>query len=115
VVSVLDGICPGACERFVCGIPLGDCMEPAALSARGGGTQARGRFRLTRAIRHGTGDDMAALHQFLDILLKPDNIPIAGMLVLVLFFTWVAFREALRNDKLIEQGRADEILKEMQK
>ena len=57
---------------------------------------------------------MAALHQFLSILFKPDNIPIAGMLLLVFFFTWVAFRQALRNDRLIEQGRQDEILKEMQ-
>ncbi len=57
---------------------------------------------------------VVALHQFLDILLKPDNIPIAGMLILVLFFTWVAFRQALRNDRLMEQGRGDEILKEMQ-
>lgn len=57
---------------------------------------------------------MAAWHQFLDILLKPDNIPIAGMLVLVLFFTWVALRQALRNDRLIEQGREDEVLREMQ-
>jgi hypothetical protein len=57
---------------------------------------------------------MAALHQFLSILLQPDNIPIAGMLVLVLFFTWVGFRQALRNDRLIEQGREDEILREMQ-
>ena len=58
--------------------------------------------------------NVAALHQFLDILLKPDNIPIAGMLILVLFFTWVGFRQALRNDRLAEQGREDEILKEMQ-
>ena len=57
---------------------------------------------------------VAALKQFLDILLKPDNIPIAGMLVLVLFFTWVGLRQALRNDRLIEQGREDEVLKEMQ-
>ncbi len=57
---------------------------------------------------------MAALRQFLDILLKPDNIPIAGMLVLVFFFTWVGFKQALRNDHLVEQGREDEILKEMQ-
>jgi hypothetical protein len=57
---------------------------------------------------------MSGLDQFLDILLKPDNIPIAGMLILVLFFTWVAFRQALRNDRLIEQGREDEVLKEMQ-
>jgi len=57
---------------------------------------------------------VAALWQFLDILLKPDNIPIAGMMVLVLFFTWLGFKQALRNDRLVEQGREDEILKEMQ-
>ena len=57
---------------------------------------------------------MAALRQFLEILFKPDNIPIAGMLVLVLFFTWVGFGQALPNDSLMEQGRGDEVLKEMQ-
>ncbi len=54
------------------------------------------------------------LHQFLEILIKPDNIPIVGMLVLVLFFTWLGFKQALRNDRLEEQGRESEILKEMQ-
>jgi hypothetical protein len=58
---------------------------------------------------------MAAVRQFLDILLKPDNIPIAGMLLLVFFFTWIGLKQARRNDQLIEQGRTDEILKEMQK
>jgi hypothetical protein len=58
---------------------------------------------------------MQALSQFFSILLRPDNIPIAGMLVLVLFFTWVALKQALRNDRLIEQGREEEILKEMQR
>jgi hypothetical protein len=57
---------------------------------------------------------MNALWQFIDILLKPDNIPIAGMLVLVLFFTWVGFRQGIRNDRLLQEGREDEILKEMQ-
>lgn len=57
---------------------------------------------------------MNALWQFIDILLKPDNIPIAGMLVLVLFFTWVGFKQGIRNDKLMQEGREDEILKEMQ-
>jgi len=47
-------------------------------------------------------------------MLKPDNIPIVGLLLLVFFFTWVAFREARKNDQLIEEGRRDEILKEMQ-
>ena len=58
---------------------------------------------------------MEALHQFLAILTKPDNIPIVFMLLLVLFFTWVGLKQALRNDRLIEQGREDDILKEMQR
>jgi hypothetical protein len=55
------------------------------------------------------------VEQFLEVLLKPDNIPIVGMLFLVLFFTWVGLRQGLRNDRLIEQGREDEVLKEMQR
>jgi hypothetical protein len=58
---------------------------------------------------------MEALHQFLAILTKPDNIPIVFMLVLVLFFTWVGLKQALRNDRLIEQGREVDVLKEMQR
>jgi ABC-type microcin C transport system permease subunit YejE len=58
---------------------------------------------------------MEALHQFVEILTKPDNIPIVFMLVLVLFFTWVGLKQALRNDYLIEQGREEDILKEMQR
>ena len=53
--------------------------------------------------------------QFLEIMLKPDNIPIVGLMFLIGFFTWIAFREARKNDQLIEEGRADEVLKEMQK
>jgi len=56
----------------------------------------------------------SGLDQFIEILTKPDNVPIAGMLLLVLFFTWMAFREARKNDQLIEEGREDEVLKEMQ-
>ena len=58
---------------------------------------------------------MEAFWQFLDILTKPDNIPIVFMMVLVMFFTWLGFKQALRNDALAEQGREDEILKEMQR
>jgi uncharacterized membrane protein len=53
--------------------------------------------------------------QFIGILTKADNIPIVFMLFLVLFFTWVGFKQALRNDHLIEQGREEEILREMQR
>jgi uncharacterized membrane protein len=58
--------------------------------------------------------EKSGLDRLLDIMLKPDNIPIVGLMVLVFFFTWLAFREARKNDQLIEEGRADEILKEMQ-
>jgi hypothetical protein len=72
-------------------------------------------FRLTPEKLRGSGSRMEALHQFLEILTKPDNIPIVFMLVLVLFFTWVGLKQALRNDRLIEQGREEDILKEMQR
>jgi len=52
---------------------------------------------------------------FLEIVTKPDNIPILGMLLLILFFTWIGIRQAFRNDKLIEEGKKDEILDEMWK
>jgi len=58
--------------------------------------------------------EKSGLGQLLAIMLRPDNIPIVGLMVLVFFFTWLAFREARKNDQLIEEGRADEILKEMQ-
>ena len=58
--------------------------------------------------------EKSGLGQLLEIMLKPDNIPIVGLMVLVFFFIWLAFREARKNDQLIEEGRADEILKEMQ-
>jgi len=57
----------------------------------------------------------SGLQNFLDIVTKPDNIPIVGMLLLVLFFTWVGMRQAFRNDKLTEEGRKDEIPEEMWK
>jgi hypothetical protein len=61
------------------------------------------------------GSRMEAFWQFIEILVKPDNIPIVFMMVLVMFFTWLGFKQALRNDRLAEQGREDEILKEMQR
>ena len=49
------------------------------------------------------------------ILLKPDNIPIVGMLFVVGFFLVWGLKEARRNDKLIKQGKRDEIVKDMQR
>ena len=39
------------------------------------------------------------------IVTKPDNIPIVGLIFIILFFTWVAMYQAVRNDKRIEEGK----------
>jgi len=49
----------------------------------------------------------------LEIITKPDNIPIVGMLILVIFFTWLGLRKAFKHDKCIEEGKEDEISNEM--
>ena len=59
--------------------------------------------------------ETTALGHFLSIMLEPDNIPILGMLFLILFFSYLGFREARKNDQLIDAGKRDEVLKEMQK
>jgi hypothetical protein len=51
----------------------------------------------------------------LEIITKPDNIPIVAMLILVIFFTWLGLREAFKHDKLIEEGKEDKIPNEMWK
>ena len=60
-------------------------------------------------------EEMSGLQNFLAIVTKPDNIPIVGMLILVVFFTWLGMKEALKNDELVEEGREDEIPNEMWK
>ena len=59
--------------------------------------------------------EASGIQNFLEILTKPDNIPIVGMLILVIFFTWLGLREAFKNDRLIEEEKEDEIPKEMWK
>jgi hypothetical protein len=52
---------------------------------------------------------------FLVIVSKGDNMPIAGLIPIIAFFTWLALKEAFRHDRLARQGREDEILDEMYK
>lgn len=61
-----------------------------------------------------TSHQMTAWESFVDIISKPDNMPVAGALATVVLFTWVAMRQARRNDVLIQEGRKDDILSEMQ-
>lgn len=46
-------------------------------------------------------------HQLLEITTLPDNIPIVAMLFLIPFFTWMGFKQARANDRLIEELEAD--------
>ena len=56
-----------------------------------------------------------AFENLLEIVGKGDNMPIAGLIPIITFFTWLALREAFRHDRLIAQGREEEILDEMYK
>ncbi len=54
------------------------------------------------------------LAHFIYILTLPDNIPIVGLMVLLFYFTYLAMKEARKNDELERQGRFDEIIGKMQ-
>jgi hypothetical protein len=43
-------------------------------------------------------------YDFRDIVTKPDNVPIVGLIVLVGYFTWVGMRRAVINDARMAQG-----------
>jgi len=42
---------------------------------------------------------------FRTIVVKADNLPIAGMLFLVIFFMWLALKQAFDNDQRIKEGK----------
>jgi hypothetical protein len=48
------------------------------------------------------------------ILTKPDNVPILIMIVTFTFFTYMALRDAFKHDRLIRDGRKQDVLKSMQ-
>ena len=60
------------------------------------------------------GGRMGPLQNFWAIISVPDNIPIVFMLVLVGYFTWLSFTEARKNDRLIGEGRKEQVLRRMQ-
>ena len=49
-------------------------------------------------------------HQLWEVISTPDNVPIVGLLFLVPFYIWYAFRQAMANDALIEKLEADPAL-----
>ncbi len=54
------------------------------------------------------------MQHFVQIITQPDNIPIVGMLFLLILVTGVALREAILNDRLIKQGKKDRIADRME-
>jgi len=52
------------------------------------------------------------MEHLLEIISKPDNIPIAGLLFLVIFFTWFGLRQALDNDRRIARGEYPKLVEE---
>ena len=53
------------------------------------------------------------MDQFFFILSRPDNIPIVMLLIAVVICLYVALKQAFKNDRLIEEGREDEIYEDM--
>jgi hypothetical protein len=49
-------------------------------------------------------------HQLWKISSAPDNVPIVAMLFLVPFFTWMGIKQAVANDKLIDELEKDQKL-----
>jgi hypothetical protein len=45
-------------------------------------------------------------YDFREIIVKPDNVPIVGLVFVVGFFTWLAIRKAVINDERIARGLA---------
>jgi hypothetical protein len=60
-------------------------------------------------------EHISGFQQFLTILTQADNVPIMGMMFLVLFFTFISLKQGRRNDQLIEHGQRDKIIEEMRK
>jgi hypothetical protein len=50
------------------------------------------------------------MEQFLEIISKPDNIPIVALLVSVIFFSWLAWTKAAKNDSqdMPEEAKMDD-------
>lgn len=53
------------------------------------------------------------MENFIKIITQPDNIAIVVMLIVITICTIHSFREMWLNDKLIKDGKKDEVYKRM--
>ena len=49
----------------------------------------------------------AVNHHFFLIVTKGDNIPIIGMLLMLMFVTWLGLSQAIRHDRILEETDGD--------
>ena len=64
----------------------------------------RRRLRRARAARRCSSSSASFDPNFRLIVTKPDNVPIVGLIFLLVFFTWFSMREAVLNDQRIAAG-----------
>ncbi len=55
------------------------------------------------------------MSNFWAILTQPDNLPVAAMVVALIFLLWVWIKQALENDRLTDEGRPEDIAKRMRR
>ena len=55
------------------------------------------------------------MSDFIYILTRPDNLPIAAMVVALVYLLWVWVKQAMRHDRFIREGRKEEIGREMRR
>ena len=53
------------------------------------------------------------MNNFLRILSAPDNIPIVAMVIILCVVIYVAYKQAMENDKLLEESKFDEMAERM--
>lgn len=57
--------------------------------------------------------DQSGFANFMEIVSKPDNIPIVAMLFIVIYFFWLSMSMARENDRLTMSGEKEKIYDRM--
>ncbi len=55
------------------------------------------------------------MSNFIHILTKPDNLPVAAMALALVYLLWVALKQARANDKLTDEGKSEDIIRKMRR
>ena len=55
------------------------------------------------------------MSNFIHILTRPDNLPVAVMALALVYLLWVWLEQALAHDKLIDEGKPEEIIRKMRR